>query len=62
MSESLYLWKLGIHKGKYDERERIIELLEQYANAECTEWCSAGCDCYGKHESAHFIALIKGEN
>ena len=44
------------------ERQRIIELLEPYANAKCDEYCSYRCECYGKYEAQEFIALIKGEN
>ena len=44
------------------ERERIIKLLEPYANAKCDELCDYRCECYGKYEAKHFIALIKGEN
>ena len=42
--------------------ERIIKLLEPYANAKCDEYCSYRCECYGKYEAQEFIALIKGEN
>jgi hypothetical protein len=48
--------------GAEQERERIIKLLEGYANAKCDEYCSVRCDCFAKYEAEHFIALIKGEN
>ena len=44
------------------ERERIMKLLEGYANAECDEYCGYKCECFGKYEAQAFIALIKGEN
>ena len=44
------------------ERERIIKLLEPYANAKCDEYCGYSCECYGKYEAKRFIALIKEKN
>lgn len=44
------------------ERERIIKLLETYANVECDEYCAYRCECHAKYEAQMFIALIKGEN
>ena len=52
----------GRRFGTWFERERIIKLLEPYANNKCDEVCAGGCDCFGKYEAEHFIALIKGEN
>jgi hypothetical protein len=48
--------------GVQAERERIIKLLELYANKKCDEECAYICECFGKHEALTFIALIKGEN
>ena len=50
------------NQGVAHERERIIKLLESYANAKCDEFCAGWCDCFGKFEAETFIALIKGEN
>jgi hypothetical protein len=47
-------------EGRKAEQERIIELLEPFANAKCDEYCSYRCDCYGKFEAQKFIRLIKG--
>ena len=47
--------------GQTTEQKRIIKLLEPYANNKCDELCAGGCDCFGKYEAEHFIALIKGE-
>lgn len=47
--------------GVGEERERIIKLLEPYANRKCDEFCAGGCDCFAKYEAERFIALIKGE-
>jgi len=55
MSESLYLWELGIHKGKYDERERIIAILESLSRCGDGHHDMESCECEA-------IALIKGEN
>lgn len=49
-------------EAKKEERERIMKLLEGYANAECDEYCGYKCECFGKYEAQAFIALIKGEN
>ena len=49
-------------QGADRERERIIKLLEGYADAECDEYCDYRCECFGKYEAQAFIALIKGEN
>jgi len=58
-----------IHKNKDTfvegvrvERERIIALLQAYANAECDEYCSFRCECFAKYEAQMFIEQIKGEN
>jgi hypothetical protein len=48
--KALYL--TGVERGKKDERERIIKLLEN----ECSTFHSYPCDCTEQ------IALIKGEN
>ena len=48
--------------AEYEAEQRIIKLLESYANAKCDEFCAGWCDCFGKFEAETFIALIKGEN
>jgi hypothetical protein len=48
--------------GAKEERERIIKLLEPYANSKCDELCVGRCDCFAKYEAEHFIALIMGKN
>lgn len=51
MSDVLSIWKLGIHKGKWDERERIIKIIE-----------NALIDSEGFCHANTIIASIKKDN
>lgn len=53
MSDIKDLWELGIAKGTRDERERIIELLE--------DECSNDWPKVIEMSLSNLIALIKGE-
>jgi hypothetical protein len=47
MSDAKELWELGIRKGKEDERQRIIDLLERLKGLRVPD----------KHLGLHFIAI-----
>lgn len=55
-----YYRRQGRQEGAYNERERIIKLIEATANdSEHTQHYAEDCWCSGW---ASVIALIKGEN
>ncbi len=55
MSDAKELWDLAKAQGAYEERERIIKLLETWGQ-------EAGCFCCASDAAAdEIIELIKGE-
>lgn len=62
MSEALYMWELGQADGKYQERERIIALLDgehsEFTHQHQENKRAFIDDC----AACSAISLIKGEN
>lgn len=50
-NEELVAFRYGVRLGTLEERERIIDLVERYRDAEC-----------GFGVTHDLVALIKGEN
>jgi hypothetical protein len=57
MSDAKDLWLLGIERGKQDERERIIKMLEALMQTRPTEETIR----WGGFSIERLIELIKGE-
>jgi hypothetical protein len=51
---------LAYNAGMGAERNRIVKLLEDFANRKCQTWCDEKCECYAKAEAEWFIRMIKG--
>jgi hypothetical protein len=50
---------LGYNAGIQSERNRIIKLLQDFANRKCQAWCDNGCECYAKAEAEWLIGFIE---
>lgn len=64
MSEILDLWELGQERGKLDERERIMKLLDTTRMCTCKPTCQTDINIYAfvlEELGVDLFKLIKGE-